>query len=77
MFVAIAPLPAVSESPIAAIISISPGRTVCAVDGVMLLLPPGPFGSHGKLAVFGYGFCTFLIALRNTKKKGHKLFNPL
>lgn len=57
-----APLPAVNESPIAATMSISPGRTVCAEDGTMLDLAPGPFGSQKKRVVFGYGFCTFLMA---------------
>lgn len=58
------PLPAVNESPRAATMSISPGRTVCADTGAMLLLAPGPFGLHGNRAVSGYGFCTFLMRFR-------------
>lgn len=54
-------MPAVNESPIAATISISPGLKVCADIGAMSLLLPGPFGLHGKRAVSGYGFCTFLM----------------
>lgn len=63
MFVANAPFPAVNESPMAATMSISPGRTVCAEDGTMSLLAPGPFGSQKKRVVCGYAFCTFLMCV--------------
>lgn len=68
IFVANAPFPAVNESPMAAITSISPGRTVCAEDGTMSLLAPGPFGSQKKRAFCGYGFCTFLIWVNERDK---------
>lgn len=48
-----------SESPSAAIISISAGLKLCTELGTTSLLAPGPFVLHGNFAVFGYGFCTF------------------
>lgn len=59
MLVARAPLPAVNESPIAPITSMSPGRSRCTEVGVCWLRAPGPFGSQKKAAVSGNGFWTF------------------
>lgn len=59
IFVASAPLPAVRESPKAAIISISPGLSLCTEFGLSLLRFPGPFGSQKNLWDSGNGFWTF------------------
>lgn len=59
MLVAMAPLPAVNESPIAATTSMSPGRSRCTDVGTTWLRPPGPFGSQKNDFVSGNGFWTF------------------
>lgn len=45
-FVAIPPLPAVSESPMAAMMSMSPGRSLWTDVGTVSLLRPGPLTSQ-------------------------------
>lgn len=65
IFVASAPLPAVSESPMAPITSISPGRNLWTDTGGVALRRPGPFGSQKNSWSDGNGFWTFCKIAEN------------